>query len=121
MRKKALIIKTDGTPPTVMEIPSEMDTNQVIKNTVASPWGDWFDCVQGESFHGYANDTGLVDGLPLNPIASILFGQIICGDVILFGSHTPNCECDIPEWVVEKARSAFMLWKINADAQEVGV
>jgi hypothetical protein len=121
MRKKALTIKADGTLPAVIEIPSQTDINQVIKDTVASPSGDWFDCVRGESFHGYVNDTGLVDGLPMNPIASILFGQVICGDVILFGSHTPEGECDIPEWVVAKARSAFMLLTTNEDARAVWV
>jgi hypothetical protein len=72
------------------------------------------------------NDTGIIDGLPLNPIASILFGQVICGDVILFGSFSPKGEYDgdeydIPEWVVANVRSAFMLWKMNADAQAVWV
>lgn len=121
MRKRALVIKTDGTFPAVMEIPSQTDINQVIKDTVASPHGDWFDCVRGESFHGYVNDTGLIDGLPLNPIASILFGQVICGDVILFGSRSPEGENDIPVWVVEEVRSTFILWKTNADAQAVWV
>jgi len=122
--KKALIIKTDGSLPTIREIPSQEATYQVIKDTVASPHGDWFDCVRGESYHCYVNDTGIIDGLPLNPIASILFGKVICGDVILFGSYSPKGEYDgdewdIPEWVVLNVRSAFLLWKTNADARAV--
>lgn len=120
--KKALIIKADGSLPSIKEIPSQKETYQVIKEVIASPHGDWFDCVRGESYHAYVNDTGLIDGLPLNPIASILFGQVICGDVIMFGSYSPKGEYDgdeydIPEWVVTNVRSQFLLWKTNTDAQ----
>ena len=118
---KALIIKSDGTMPVTMDIPSQEDTYEIIKATVASPNGDWFDCVRAQSFHGYVNDTGLVDGLPMNPVASILFGQVICGDAILFGSFSAvgsydGNEHDIPAFVPELARTQWFLWKTNADA-----
>lgn len=120
--KKALIIKADGSLPFIKEIPSQKETYGVIKETVASPHGDWFDCVRADSYHGYVNDTGLIDGLPLNTIASILFGQVICGDVILFGSYSPEGEYDgdeydIPEWVAVHVKKQFSLWQANTDAR----
>jgi hypothetical protein len=116
---KALIIKADGSQPIIREIP-QGETYGVIKEVVASPQGDWFDCVRGDKFHGYVNDTGLIDGLPFNPVCSIIFGQVICGDVILFGSFSPTdeydgAEHDIPEWVRFSVSQQYFLWKQNAD------
>jgi hypothetical protein len=118
---KALIISADGTAPVIKEV-AEGASYDAIKEAVRSHTGDFFDCVRGESFHGYVNDTGLIDGLPLNPVASIIFGQVICGDAILFGSYNPQGkydgeEYDIPVWVAESARQQWFLWKENADAQ----
>lgn len=118
---KALIIKTDGTAPVISEI-AEGGSYEAIKEAVRSETGDFFDCVRNESFHGYVNDTGLIDGLPLNPVASILFGQVICGDAILFGSYNTHGkydgeEHDIPTFVPEMARQQWFLWRENADAQ----
>lgn len=115
----ALIIKADGSPPLIREI-AQGETFDAIKETVSSPRGDWFDCVRGDKFHGYVNDTGLIDGLPFNPVCSIIFGQVICGDVIIFGSFSPTGEYDgyehdVPEWVAQSVRQQYFLWKENAD------
>lgn len=48
--------------------------------------GGYIDAVRGEDFIGYLNDEGLLIGLPLNPIASILFGRTLVGDVVLVGA-----------------------------------
>lgn len=122
--KKALIIKADGSLPTVREILSDETTYEVIKATIASERGDWFDCVRGTRFHIYVNDTGLIDGLPINMIASIVMGQVICGDVIAFGSFSPEDEYDgeehdIPDWVVKGVRSQWMLMRENEEARTV--
>ena len=114
---RALIIPTDGMPTTTM---------------VASPAGDfinatvggWFDCVRSDRFHGYVNDTGLIDGLPFNPIASIIFGQVICGNAIAFGSFNLENEYDgdehpIGEDVIEAVKCQWFLWKHNADEREM--
>lgn len=118
---KALIIKADGSPPHRITIGAQAKTYDVIKQTVSSDYGDWFDCVRGETYHGYVNDTGLVDGLPQNYLASILFGQVICGDTILFGSFSPEGEYDgneytVPEWVVVAVNQHYLLWKTNTEA-----
>ncbi len=119
---KALVLRTDGSLPFIKEIPSQNEALAVLKEVITSPHGDWFDCVRGGNFHAYVNDTGLIDGLPLNPVASIIFGQIICGDVIFFGSYSPRGEYDgneysIPKCVVEDVSRHYFLWRTNADAQ----
>jgi len=119
---QALVLKTDGSIPLITTIPSQKETFDIIKDTISSPHGTWFDCVHGENFHAYVNDTGLIDGLPLNPVASIIFGQVVCGDVIFFGTYSPKGEYDgneysIPEAVVDDVSRHYFLWRTNADAQ----
>lgn len=121
---KALIIKADGSVPFIEEIPSQKETFQVIKDTVAGPYGTWFDCVSGESFNCYINDTGIIDGLPLNPVASILLGCVICGDTIVFGSLTPTGEWDgdehdVPQLVIESVRKHWSLLNASVDARNL--
>lgn len=111
--KRALIIPAVGMPTTIMV----EDTYNTIRNTV----GGWFDCVRQKSFHGYVNDTGLIDGLPFNPIASIVFGQVICGDAILFGSLNAKGEQDGEEHAIDPAvvvgvNGQYFLYKTNSDA-----
>jgi hypothetical protein len=114
---RALIIPADGMPTTTMVASPQGD---FINATV----GGWFDCVRSERFHGYVNDTGLIDGLSFNPIASIMFGQVVCGDAILFGSFNAQNEYDgdehhIDENVIEGAKQQWFLWKHNADEREM--
>jgi hypothetical protein len=111
--KRALVIPAEGMPTSVMV----EDTYNFIRNTV----GGWFDCVRQKSFHGYVHDTGLIDGLPFNPIASIVFGQVICGDVCLFGSFNAQGEYDgdehhIDPAVIEAVKRQWFLFKTNSDA-----
>jgi hypothetical protein len=56
--------------------------------------GGWFDCVRSETIIGYVHDTGLIDGLPINPIATALFGRILCGTCVVFGAMNENGEYD---------------------------
>jgi hypothetical protein len=111
--KRALIIPAESMPTTIMV----EDTYNTIRNTV----GGWFDCVRQKSFHGYVNDTGLIDGLPFNPIASIVFGQVICGDAILFGSFNAKGEYDGEEHAIDPAivagvKQQWFLFKTNSEA-----
>jgi hypothetical protein len=111
--KRALVIPAESAPTTIMV----EDTYNTIRNTV----GGWFDCVRQKSFHGYVHDTGLIDGLPFNPIASIVFGQVICGDAILFGSLNAKGEYDGEEHAIDPAiceavRQQWFLFKTNSDA-----
>ena len=56
--------------------------------------GGWFDCVRNETIIGYVHDTGLIDGLPINPIATALFGRILCGTCVVFGAKNEDGEYD---------------------------
>ena len=110
---RALIIPAEGMPSTTLVAQPAGD---FINATV----GGWFDCVRSDRFHGYVNDTGLIDGLPFNPIASIMFGRVLCGDAILFGTLNLQNENDgeehhIEENVIEAVKRQWFLWKHNAD------
>ncbi len=111
--KRALIIPAEGMPSTLM-VENTFDT---IRDAV----GGCFDCVRSKSFHGYVNDTGLIDGLPFNPIASVVFGQVICGDAILFGSFNAKGVYDGEEHAIDPAiiagvKQQWFLFKTNSDA-----
>lgn len=56
--------------------------------------GGWFDAVRNDTMVGYVHDEGLLLGLPLNPIATALFGRIIAGPCVLVGSINENGEYD---------------------------
>lgn len=119
---KALIIEAEGKAPFIKDVPSQKETYEVIKATITSPYGNWFDRVCKETFHGYVNDTGIIDGLPLNPVASILLGQVVCGDVIIFGTYTPTGEWDgeehdVPQCVIESVKKQWSLLNANVDAR----
>lgn len=82
---------------------------QEIKDVI----GGLIDCVRGDDFVGYVDDEGLVKGLEFNPIASILFGQYLVGDVIVFGSLNALGEYDgenynVSEDMVERLNSILM-------------
>ena len=116
---KALIIPAKGTPYTTMVAHPEGD---FINKTV----GGWFDCVRSEHFHGYVNDTGLIDGLDLNPVASVMFGQMLAGDCIVFGSFNAQGESDgyehtIDPTVVSMANHFNFLWETQPDNFRVGM
>lgn len=116
--KRALIIRTNSQPTTVMVDESEQTTYDFIKSVI----NGWFDCVRGEGFHAYVHDTGLIDGHPLNPVASIMFGQVICGDVVVFGSLNAKGEYDgyehsVDTVVAEVAKHQWFLLRVNEDAK----
>lgn len=55
---------------------------------------------------GYINDTGMVDGLPVNAMASIVFGRELFGPVVVVSGTNPNGvydgdNYDVPEWFCE--------------------
>lgn len=52
---------------------------------------------------GYVNDTGLLDGMPVNIMASIVFGRELRGPVVVVSGTSPNGEYDgdnhdVPTW-----------------------
>ena len=114
---RALIIPTDGVPHTIL-CPQSAGT--LIHEVV----GGWFDCVRGDDFHGYVNDTGLLDGLPINPVASALFGRVLAGPAVVFGSTNVRGEYDgyehhISPTVVGVARRLWEPYSIYLQAMGV--
>jgi hypothetical protein len=112
--KRALVIPSNAQPYTVMV----EHTYDFIQATV----GGWFDCVRGDSFHAYVHDTGLIDGQPFNAVASVIFGQVICGEVVVFGSLNAQGQYDgeehaVDTMVAEVAKRQWFLLRVNADAQ----
>jgi hypothetical protein len=84
----ALVITAEGDLYQT-DIPSE-EGHRVIHEIVDG----WFDCVAKESIVGYVNDEGLLIGLPVNVIASALFGRPLVGTCVVLGALNSRGEYD---------------------------
>lgn len=74
--------------------------------------GGWLEAVSGDDFTAYLDEEGKIKGLPYNPRATALVerlgrplgSDIICGDVVLFGSpDDEGYDTDIPQRVIDVA------------------
>jgi hypothetical protein len=54
----------------------------------------WIDCVRNEAIVGYVNDEGLLIGLPVNVIATALFGRPLVGNCVVMGALNERGEYD---------------------------
>jgi hypothetical protein len=84
----AVVIRSSGEVFT-QDIPTE-DGHTLIHEIV----GGWFDCVRGEEIVGYVHDEGLLIGLPVNAVASMLFQRPLVGDCVVIGSLNEKGEYD---------------------------
>lgn len=84
----AVIIRSSGEVST-QDIPTE-NGHTLIHEIV----GGWFDCVRGEGIVGYVHDEGLLIGLPVNAVASMLFERPLVGDCVIIGSLNEKGEYD---------------------------
>lgn len=71
------------------EIPTD-EGHKVIHEIVEG----WFDCVRHEAVVGYVHDEGLLIGLPVNVIASALFGRPLVGNCVILGALNERGEYD---------------------------
>jgi hypothetical protein len=62
--------------------------------TIHEQVGGWFDCARQDDLVGYVHDEGLLLGLPLNPVATALFGRIIVGNCVVYNSVDSKGEYD---------------------------
>jgi hypothetical protein len=62
--------------------------------TIHEQVGGWFDCARQDDLVGYVHDEGLLIGLPLNPVATALFGRIIVGNCVVYNSVDSKGEYD---------------------------
>jgi len=82
---KAILVKSDM-QLSVIDF-DESNSYEIIKEAV----GGWIDCVRLPDYHCdmWINDEGKLEGLPANPIGSVLYstlgGDWIAGDIIITG------------------------------------
>lgn len=84
--------------------------------------GGWFDCVRNDTMVGYVHDEGLIMGLPINPVATALFGRVLCGTCVVFGAMNENGEYDGDDHplnaeqlsVISFHASAYQMWLDSA-------
>ena len=79
---------TGGTTPDLAYAPHDSITAIPLGDhtTIHEQVGGWFDCARQDDLIGYVHDEGLLLGLPLNPIATALFGRIIVGNCVVYNS-----------------------------------
>jgi len=114
---KSLLITTDGQHRQI-DLPTD-DSYEVLRDligglldTVTSPNG---------AVVGYLHDEGLLIGLPVNTVASLLFSRPLVGDVVLVGGLNPNGEYDgenhdLPDGFFRKDYLAFLSQVSNDEA-----
>lgn len=81
--------------------------------------GGWFDCVRNDTMVGYVHDEGLIIGLPINPVATALFGRVLCGTCVVFGAMNEKGEYDGDDHplnaeqmsVISFHAGAYQIWK----------
>lgn len=98
---KALLINAEDGTVSVVQTPSE-NALPFLQEAV----GGYIDCVRSDEFIGYVNDEGLLIGLPLNTLASVLFSRYLVGNVVIVGAYNDKGEYDgddhdIPAWMEE--------------------
>lgn len=98
---KAVILKADGTPPFVKDIPGDLAS---IKAEVEG----WIERTASEfddQVSVYANEEGLIMNLPTNRnmIAIHQIGlrqRLIAGNMVILGHNGPN-ETDVPQEIID--------------------
>lgn len=95
---KALYIKAHPFSVELLEI---SDTLEVYQNLV----GGWIEVVRAAGLLPYhsvmaVNEEGVLLDLPVNPLASMLYGDYIAGDAVVVGTIGPDFT-DIPDELAE--------------------
>ena len=90
MATKALHITSEGE---CLPLFLDEDTAHIAINEIV---GGWFDSVNEGNLNivGYINDEGLLIGLPMNAVASALFGRPLAGDCVVIGALNEQGEYD---------------------------
>ena len=99
---KALVLKTDGTTQ-VIELPRD-GAGKVISEIV----GGYFDIARNYNKNidaevcAYVHDEGLIIGLPVNVLASMIIGQYLVGDAVIVGkTDSEGYDTDVPNELLE--------------------
>lgn len=96
---KAIYIKAHPFSVELLEI---NDTLEVYQHLVSG----WIEVVHAAGLQHYhsamvVNEEGVLLDLPVNPLASMLYGEYIAGDVVIVGRAGPEFT-DIPDELAEK-------------------
>lgn len=116
---KAIVIPTEGAP-TVLDTGDNDETEyDSIRNAV----GGWLDSVSTSDGRlvGYVHDEGLLIGLPVNAVASMMFDRPLVGTVVVVGGLNEQGEYDgashdVPEGLLSDEFSSLVV-SSNADTQ----
>jgi hypothetical protein len=102
-RVRAVLFPGDGDPIRVLWIEP---TLAVLRDLVGG-WIEGFTCI-GSRVHGYCNEEGKLDGLPVNGVATSVAralgwpaGDLLVGPVVMLGDHPKGDESDVPTEVVD--------------------
>lgn len=111
-----ILLPCDGTEPMPISVGDHEHINTLV--------GGWFDAVRNDfdpqdfasniihedaepfTVVGYVHDEGLLIGLPVNAMASIVLGREIAGPCVLVSGTSPSGEYDgenhdVPEWFAD--------------------
>ena len=112
----ALVIPAEGLPYLDRVSAEDRGSYEFIRTVIPN----LFDAVYSTdgTFHGYVDDEGLLNGLPINPIATALFGRVLVGPCVVFGAYSPDGErdgreYDVPRHAVESVEylaGALEIW-----------
>ncbi len=94
-----------------------MFTTTVSKNsgeTIRDIVGNWFDVVRQDTFIGYVDDEGLLNGAEFNPIASIVFGRYLAGKVVVLGCLNAEGEYDGEDYSITDDAIFRFTWVADA-------
>lgn len=95
---KALYIKAHPFSIELLEIDDRLE---IYQNLV----GGWIEVVYAAGLQHYhsvmvVNEEGVLQDLPVNPLASMLYGDYIAGDAVIVGTIGPDFT-DIPDELAE--------------------
>lgn len=112
----ALVIPADNLPYLSAVKRDDRGVYEFISKTIDG----FFDVVHHSdgTYHGYVHDEGLLIGLPINAVATALFGQVIVGTCLVFGANNPagihdGEEYDAPSSAITRTQiiaGAYAMW-----------
>lgn len=108
MSARALIVASDG-HAYVSSIATDLRTLQQLV-------GGWLESVTVDDWHAYVDEEGKLKGSPVNRAADALAfvlgwrtGDLLCGPAVFLGHDDEGEEDDVPERVIDAARSLGIL------------
>jgi hypothetical protein len=108
MSTYAILLPCDGSEPLPISVDGLADFQSHVQgyiDAVSQEFDPSDFGLEGEAFQavGYVNDEGINEDLPLNSMASVVFGRQLFGPVVIVSATSPSGErdgndYDVPEW-----------------------